>query len=112
MKPRFSPGVRRSLLAASLLVVVEAQAANGITVTTNDEDAIAIGMSTSEVHNLLGRPERVNRYWNAPGPVWTYRVVAPLFGKTEFNVEFSADQRVIAKSEYVVGNDAPNRGHD
>ena len=97
-----------SLLAGLVSVCAQANAASGFTVTTSQENAVAIGMTTSEVRELLGRPARVAQYRSLPGPVWTYRVVAPLFGKTEFNVDFGADDRVIAKSEYVIGNEAPN----
>lgn len=43
-----------------------------------------------------------SRYFNTPGPVWTYEVVDPLFGRTEFNIEFGADERVMAKGEVVI----------
>ena len=88
----------------------EAQAASGFTVTTSRESVVAIGMSTSEVEQLLGRPARAVRYRNTPGPVWTYRVVDPLFGRTEFNIEFGSDERVMAKGEVVIGSDSPSRG--
>jgi len=98
------------LVAGLVLTSTEALAANGFSVTTSGENVIAIGMSTSEVRQLLGTPARTARYGNTPGPVWTYKVVDPLFGRTEFNVEFSADDRVIAKGEYVIGNESPNGG--
>ena len=67
-------------------------------------------MSTSEVQQLIGRPDRAAQYGNTPGPVWTYRVVDPLFGRTEFNVEFGGDERVLAKGEIVIGSESPNGG--
>jgi hypothetical protein len=112
MKIQFDPRLAGWLLAVLLLALAEAHAASGFTVTTSQEDAVAIGMTTSQVQEALGRPARVAKYRISPGPIWTYRVIAPLFGKTEFNVEFGADDRVIAKSEYVVGNEAPNGGRD
>src|SRR5690349_12300778 len=90
-------------LAGLVLISVEAHAESGFTITRSQESAITVGMGTADVQRVLGRPERAVRYRNAPGPIWTYRVVDPLFGKTEFNVEFSADDRVIATGEVVIG---------
>ena len=97
-------------LAGLVLISAEAPAQNGYTVTTSRESVVAIGMSMSEVRQLLGTPARADQYRNTPGPVWTYRVVDPLFGRTEFNVEFGSDGRVIAKGEIVIGSEAPNGG--
>jgi hypothetical protein len=111
LKSDFDPRLIGWLLAGLVLISAEAQAANGFTIMTSRESVIAIGMSTSEVLQLLGRPARAVRYRNTPGPVWTYRVVDPLFGRTEFNVEFGADERVMAKGEVVIGNESPIGGH-
>lgn len=111
MKSAFNLRVIGWLLAGLVLISAEAQADNGFTISTSRENVIAIGMSTSEVRQLLGRPARAVKYRNTPGPVWTYGVVDPLFGKTEFNVEFGADERVMAKGEIVVGSESPNGGH-
>lgn len=111
LKPELVPRLAGWLLAGLVLIAAEAQADNGFTITTRRESVVAIGMSASEVRQLLGRPARAARYGNTPGPVWTYRVVDPLFGRTEFNVEFGADERVMAKGEVVIGSDSPNGGH-
>jgi hypothetical protein len=95
------------LLAALVLSSSVAQADNGFTISTSRENAVALGMSASEVRQLLGKPARAVQYRNTPGPIWTYNVVDPLFGKTEFNVEFGADERVIARGEMVIGSDKP-----
>ena len=110
MQAELSPRVTGWLLAGLVLISAEAQAQSGFTIATSRENVVAIGMSTSEVQQLLGRPARAVRYGNTPGPVWTYRVVDPLFGKTEFNVEFGADERVMAKGEIVIGSDSSNGG--
>jgi hypothetical protein len=110
LKSDFDPRLIGWLLAGLVLISAEAQADNGFTIMTSRENVIAIGMSTSEVLQLLGRPARAVRYRNTPGPVWTYRVVDPLFGRTEFNVEFGADERVMARGEVVIGSDSPNGG--
>src|SRR4051812_33279067 len=109
VKLKFDPRFTGWLLAGLVLSSAEAQAANGYAVSTNQENAIAIGMSASEVQQALGRPARTAHYFNAPGPTWTYTVIAPLFGRTEFNIDFGSDNRVIAKGEMVIGNDKPNQ---
>ena len=110
MESRSSLRLTGWLLVGLVSMSAEARAAGGFTVTTSGENVVTIGMSMSEVQQLLGRPERAARYGNTPGPVWTYRVVDPLFGKTEFNVEFGANERVMAKGEIVIGNESPNGG--
>ena len=110
LKPEFNLRLTGWLLAGFALISAEVHADNGFTVTTSRENAIAIGMSTSEVRQLLGRPARDVRYGNSPGPVWTYKVVDPLFGRTEFNIDFGADGRVIGKGEIVIGSESPNAG--
>ena len=108
MKSKFNSRVAGLLLAGLVLSSAEAQADNGFTISASRENAIAIGMSASEVQQLLGRPARAVRYRNAPGPTWTYRVVGALFGKTEFNIEFGPDERVMTKGEMVIGSEKPN----
>jgi hypothetical protein len=103
-------GLASWLLAGFCLGSVGARADNGFTITASREDAVAIGMSTAEVQQLLGRPARAVQYRASPGPVWTYNVNGALFGRTEFNIDFGPDLRVIAKSEYVVGSNSPSRG--
>lgn len=98
------------LLAALAPISVSAQAPAGFTVSAKQENTIAVGMSAAEVRQLLGRPARDVQYGNAPGPIWTYTVMGALFGKTEFNVEFGADGKVIAKGEIVIGSESPNQG--
>ena len=110
MRSEPNPRLTGWLLAGLVLVSAECQAANGFSITTSREDVVTIGMSMSEVRQLLGTPARADRYGNRPGPVWAYKVVDPLFGRTEFNVEFGADERVIAKGEVVIGSDSPNGG--
>ena len=106
MKSNLHP--RGCLLVALVLTAAVAQADNGFTITTSRENAIALGMSASEVQQLLGRPARAVRYRNSPGPVWTYRVVDPLFGRTDFNIDFGPDDRVISKGEMVIGSEKPS----
>ena len=110
MKSEFDLRLTGWLLAGLVLSSAKAHADNGFAVATSRENVIAIGMSTSEVRQLLGEPARAVKYRSTPGPVWTYAVVDPLFGRTEFNIEFGADERVMAKGELVIGNEAPNGG--
>ena len=92
------------LLAGLVSSSIPIHAANGSTLSASEEAAIKIGMSTSEVQQLLGRPAHAVKYGNAPGPVWTYYVLGAPFGRTEFNIDFGPDGRVISTSEYVVGS--------
>jgi hypothetical protein len=103
-----NPRLSGCLLAALVLSSAIAQADNGFTISRSRENAVAIGMSASEVQQLLGRPARAVQYRNQPGPTWTYKVTDPLFGKTEFNIDFGPDQRVIAKGEMVIGSEKPS----
>ena len=108
MKSKFDLRCTGWLLAGLVLSSAEAQAAKGFTVSTSEENAIAIGMSASEVQQLLGRPARAVQYRAAPGPTWHYRVIGGVFGKTEFIIEFGPDERVISKSEMVIGSEKPS----
>jgi len=59
------------------------------------EAAITVGMSATQVRQILGRPDHVVRPKNAPGPTWIYHVMAPPFGDmTEFDVDFAPDGKV------------------
>ena len=89
-------------LLAGLASSCAAQADQGVTISTSQETAVTIGMSASEVRQVLGRPARADRFRNAPGPTWTYNVVGAVFGKTEFVIDFGPDERVISKGEQVV----------
>lgn len=96
------------LLAALVLSSAVALADNGYTISTTRESAIVLGMSASEVQQQLGPPARAVRYRNAPGPTWTYKVTDPIFGRTDFYIEFGPDERVISKGEMVIGSEKPS----
>ena len=81
-----------------------AQAASGISVTQSQETAVKVGMSTTEVEQILGRPAHAVSYRSAPGPTWTYHVFgATPFGMTDFDVSFGADGKVLWASERILG---------
>ena len=90
-------------LAALLLASVEARAANGVSVSRSQETLVTTGMIASEVRQLLGRPMQDVRYRNATGRIWTYDVIDPLFGRTQFDIEFGPDERVLSTLERVIG---------
>jgi outer membrane protein assembly factor BamE (lipoprotein component of BamABCDE complex) len=91
----------RALLAAGLFLgVAAAQAASGYTVTPKQEALVAPGMSTDEVRQALGTPERDATYGNEPGPTWTYEVVGA--SGVVFDVDFGSDGKVTSVSERVV----------
>ena len=104
MKSKSSLSLTGWLLAGLVLSSAESHAANGSTLSASEETAIKIGMSASEVRQLLGKPVRAVRYRNAPGPTWTYRVLGAPFGRTEFDIDFSPDEKVISTAERVIGS--------
>jgi len=95
----------RWLFAAVLgFVAVAAQAASGVTINQSQETAVKVGLSATEVEQILGRPAHIVSYRNAPGPTWTYHVFGPSpFGMTDFDVSFGADGKVLWASERVLG---------
>lgn len=95
---------RLLLVCALAFGAAAAQAAIGISVTASQVTAVKVGMSTTEVEQVLGRPAHIFSYRNAPGPTWTYHVFgANPFGMTDFDVSFDADSKVLWASERVLG---------
>ena len=93
------------LLAAGLAFgAAAAQAASGVTITANDEAKVAVGMTTSEVQQSLGRPADIISFRNESGPTWTYEVDGAPFGVTEFDIDFGPDGKVVSASERVLGD--------
>jgi hypothetical protein len=104
MASRSNHRTARWLLAAGLAAgVASAYAAAGTHVTKAQEALVTKGMSGAEVQSALGRPARIVRYGNEPGPTWTYDVVGALdVGGGEamvFEIDFGADGRVMAVEE-------------
>jgi hypothetical protein len=95
----------RWLLAAGLAFgAAAAQAETGVTITQSQETSVKVGMSTTEVQQILGRPAHIVEYRSAPGPTWTYHVFgATPFGMTDFDVSFGSDGKVAWTSERVLG---------
>jgi hypothetical protein len=79
--------------------VTLAHAATGYTVTSHQETQVAPGMSTAEVRQALGQPDRHVKFRNEPGPTWTYRLVGS--NETVFDVDFGADGKVASTSERI-----------
>ena len=95
----------RWLLAAGLAFgAAAAQAASGVSITQSQEATVGVGMSTSQVEQILGRPADIFIYGRVPGPTWTYEVDASPFGVTEFDVDFGSDGRVASVGERVMGD--------
>ena len=90
----------RLLLASGLLFgAVAAHAAGGFSVTPAEEGRVSPGMDRAAVQQALGRPEINAQYLNEPGRTWSYQVIS-----TEnklFDVDFSANGRVLSTSERV-----------
>lgn len=86
--------------ACTLMLLGNAHAAGGISVTQKEARAIQAGMSTDEVQRLLGRPASNVQYRNEPGPIWLYHVtdaIDPVF----FEIAFDKDGKVAGTSQYV-----------
>jgi hypothetical protein len=80
-----------------------AQAGSGVTVTETQETTVTVGMSATEVEQILGRPAHIVSYRSAPGPTWTYNVVGAPFGMTEFDVGFGSDGKVVGVGTRILG---------
>ena len=105
------PFTPRVLLATGLLLgVAAAHAASGFTVTHGQESLVTPGMTEAEVQQALGHPTQDIHYRNEPGPTFTYHVDA--VEPTLFDVDFSADGKVLSTSERmdesVGGGDSSN----
>ncbi len=93
------------LLAAGLAFgAAAAQAASGVTITASDETKVALGMTTTEVQQALGRPADKITYRNESGPTWASEVDGSPFGVTEFDIDFGPDGKVVQASERVLGD--------
>ena len=104
MTSRINLRTTRWLLAAGLASgVAAAHGATGYTITENQANVVAYGMTTSEVQQILGRPANVVMYRSAPGPTWTYRVIGTVFAATELDIDFGADGTVKSVGERVKG---------
>ena len=81
-----------------------ARAAGGFSITPSDEARIAVGMTEAEVQQHLGPPARTRHYPNSPGPSWTYAVQGAPFGRTDFDIDFGADGKVVSTWERLYGS--------
>jgi hypothetical protein len=106
MRYRLNPSISRCLLAAGLVFsAAAAMAAGGYTVNQKQETLIQAGMSQDEVRQIVGRPARVEKFGNEPGPTWTYGVAGGLGYVSMFDIDFGADGRVASAQERIVDVD-------
>lgn len=92
-------GLRMALIAIALCGAAAVQAASGFTVTKKQKATIKVGMTRDEVRSALGRPAHNVKYRNEPGRTWTYGV--PETNDMVFDVDFSADGRVLSTSQRI-----------
>ena len=85
----------------AFIAATTSQSASGVSVTQRQTAAVKVGMSTTEVRQILGQPRRTNQFRAAPGPSWTYEMFGTPFPCTEFDVDFGADGRVTSAAEVV-----------
>ena len=83
---------------------VAALAANGVSVTESQESSVKAGMSAADVEQAIGRPARIVNYPNTPGATWTYHVLGAPFGRTDFDVSFAGDGKVLWANERIIGS--------
>lgn len=95
---------RRLLIAGLACCATLTQAAGGFSITPSDEARIAVGMTEAEVRQHLGPPARARQYPNRPGPSWTYEVQGAPFGRTDFDIDFGADGKVVTTFERLYGS--------
>jgi len=97
----------RALFALGLAVgAIAAHAAGGVSVLPSQESLVQPGMSQTDVKQALGRPARNEKFMAENGPTWTYDVAtSETDGHTLFDVDFSADGRVVSASERIVQTD-------
>ncbi|MDO9438858.1 hypothetical protein [Hydrogenophaga sp.] len=94
---RLSPYAHAVLIAGLLAGAAAAQAAVGYAVTPFQETQVAPNMTTAQVRQVLGQPERQIHYRNEPGPTFTYEVAGSQ--GMLFDVDFDAAGRVISMGE-------------
>jgi hypothetical protein len=92
------------LLSAGLtFLVAAAHAASGYSITPGDEASISVGVTDAEVRDRLGPPAHIRQYLNRPGTTWTYEVRGAPFGRTDLDIDFSADGKVVTPFEKPYG---------
>ncbi len=94
---RLSPTSRALLVVGLLAGAAAAQAAGGYSVTPSQESLVSPNMTTAQVQQALGHPERQIHYRNEPGPTFTYEVVGSQ--NMLFDVDFDAAGRVVSMGE-------------
>jgi hypothetical protein len=98
--PRLIHLLPAAALVAGLALASTAQATPaGFTVLNPQEASIKTGMSSAEVRDILGRPARLQKFRNQPGPTFAYHVVGK--NDTVFEIDFSADDKVTGSSERI-----------
>lgn len=93
--------LQSGLCAIALCSVGLAQAADGFFVNAAQQASVKVGMSRAQVNDLLGQPKHNRKYRSELGRTWTYGVLGLGSGRmqTIFDVDFTADGRVRAKSQ-------------
>jgi outer membrane protein assembly factor BamE (lipoprotein component of BamABCDE complex) len=98
-----NPTLARLLVTTGMaLSGVAAHAASGYSVNPVDEQRVSVGMTQADVLQALGKPAIKQRFANEPGPTWSYSLPGDLTHQTLFDVDFSANGRVLSIGERFV----------
>ena len=93
------------LLATGLAFgAAAAQGASGGTIAQSQEATVGVGMSATQIEQILGRPADIFRYGRAAGTTWTYEVNRAPFRMTEFDIDFGSDGKVMSVGERLLGD--------
>jgi hypothetical protein len=99
-----APRISGWLLSAGLtFFATMVHAASGYSIAPGDEARVAVGMTEAEVRQQLGPPAHTRQYPNQPGTSWTYEVRGAPFGRTDFDIDFGADGKVVTTFEKLYG---------
>jgi uncharacterized cupredoxin-like copper-binding protein len=100
MKSRIRNAGASALVFAALGAAAMTASAAGMTILRSQESQIQAGMTADQVVHTLGRPAENSNYSTLAGKTMSYSVVNSDF--TMFDVNFSADGKVVGMSERAV----------
>ncbi len=92
MIKRFIAGLAVALLIVIALFSFLAWSCNSPAVDLGDLNRIQVGMTKSEVQNILGEPDEETSSLNGPGSHWWYKNPLKWYA---LRIDFTADDKLI-----------------